>query len=356
MHCLNNMRYVKIPNDVIKLYLNIYPFIGRNQDMLQSVKNDYDVLVAETIRSDAYFLSRMLNLKIKDSRYKSLLTKDVQAKTKDEQLLKNIVKAFEKIHKSTDTFSLYVSEIYDLLKFIYKDVDDEKTLYYAKTEKKKDDVKSLLSSAYPTKRESLEALIKDFLTLKKQDDYEISLLIINFYIDFINLKPFTKHNDVIGLLLLYILLITNQYQSLHLSSLFELFHKQSTKFNKYILDASQNWSTGLADTIPLHRFLLELLLESYKQLHELLRNYTFDQQTNKSDYIENTINKLEEVFTKEDIRLKHPTISDSTINRTLKRLRDEKKIRPLGKGRSAKWMKLYPTNKKAVYDQLKLKV
>ncbi|MFU8786621.1 MAG: hypothetical protein ACNA7U_05170, partial [Candidatus Izemoplasmataceae bacterium] len=206
-------------------------------------------------------------------------------------------------------------------------------------------------------REALEELLKEYKSLKSKGDYEISFILTNFYIDFINLKPFTKHNEVLGLVLLYILLLTNGYESLHLASLFELFYKQNVKLEKQIKDASHNWSENLADTMQLHRFMLELLLESYKSLHELLRNYTFDQQTNKSDYIENTINKLEEVFTKEEIRAQHPTISESTINRTLKRMRDEKKIRPLGKGRSAKWMKLYPSQKKnTVYDQLKLKV
>ena len=357
MHCLKNIHYTKIPNDIIKLYLQIYPFIGRNQDMLRSVSKDFDVLVAQTIQADAYFFGQMLKLNISEARYKAILTKDVQAKTKDERLLKNMAKAFEKVHNQTETFTLYVSEIFDLLKFLYKGVEAEGHLYYAKSEKKKKETTDLLSSAYPTKREALEALITEYKSLKNKADYEMSFLITNFYIDFINLKPFTLHNEVLGLMLLYILHLTNGYESLHLASLFELFYKQSAKLDKHTKDASHNWAEGLADTMQLHRFILELMLESYKSLHELLRNYAFDQQTNKSDYIENTINRLEEVFTKEEIRAQHPTISESTINRTLKRLRDEKKIRPLGKGRSAKWMKLYPTQKKnTVYDQLKLKV
>jgi len=96
---------------------------------------------------------------------------------------------------------------------------------------------------------------------------------------------------------------------------------------------------------------------AYDQINELIRNYEFDSQLNKSNNIENTINKLPDVFSKDDIRNVHPYISDSTINRTLKRLRDDEKIRPLGKGRSAKWIKLYKsTNKKIAFEQLDLKL
>ena len=55
--------------------------------------------------------------------------------------------------------------------------------------------------------------------------------------------------------------------------------------------------------------------------------------------------KLGETFTKDEIRNKSPYISESTINRTLKRLRDENKIRPNGVGRSATWIKLVHTDR-----------
>ncbi len=95
--------------------------------------------------------------------------------------------------------------------------------------------------------------------------------------------------------------------------------------------------------MPLHRMLLEINRGLYADLEDVAREYQYEAtlDISKSDYVENTIDKLEEVFTKEDIRLKHPLISDSTINRTLKRLQEENKVRPLGLGRNAKWIKLY---------------
>ena len=49
-------------------------------------------------------------------------------------------------------------------------------------------------------------------------------------------------------------------------------------------------------------------------------------------------------FTKDDVRRYHPDASDSTINRILFKLRDDGIIMPLGKGRSARWMKLINEN------------
>ena len=48
---------------------------------------------------------------------------------------------------------------------------------------------------------------------------------------------------------------------------------------------------------------------------------------------------MKTTFTKEDIRLQNPYVSESTINRALISLRDSGYIEPLGKGRSAKWIR-----------------
>ena len=78
----------------------------------------------------------------------------------------------------------------------------------------------------------------------------------------------------------------------------------------------------------------------------MVKDYKFDSNLNKSDNIENTIYKLpNQIFTKDDIRLRHPYTSLSTINRTLQRLRDENIIRPTGVGRSAGWIRLVERDK-----------
>ncbi len=356
MYCLKNIDAAKIPNDIIYKYLELYKFIGRNQDMVKIVDKDFKTLVRQTIRTDAYFLSKHLNLSLKDVRLRRILEKGVQAQTKDERLLKHIKEALEKIHQETETFELTDRELLDLLQFLGDGVEPPAKLQYAKSDTG-DAPASLLSSGQKTKREALEKLIAKYKEMLGKERFEDGFLAINFYIDFVNLKPFRALNETIGLIVLYILLITRGYAGFHLSSFFEKLFKRGETFQKHRTDASHNWSEGLSDTIGIHRFIVNIALETYKDVHEMLRNYTFDQELNKSDYVESTIQRLDEVFTKEDIRRAHPTISDSTIDRTLRRLRDDKKIRPLGKGRSAKWMKLMPgKKKKSIHEQLDLKL
>jgi len=356
VNCLMNIEKNRIPNDIIKRYLTLYPFIGRNQEYIKSVENDYETLQMQTVQHDAYFFALLFDLSVTDARFKSILIKDAKPKTKDEILLKNIKHAFVRMHRDAKDFTLIDREIQDLLKFLYQDIEPSSNLHFAKASK--DAPKpSLLASGTKTKREALEKLVSTYNKVKRNTDYEPGFIALNFYVDFLQLKPFKSHNDVIGLLILYVLFLDAEYATYHLTSFFEKLFKRRDKFQKLLNETAHNWSEGMSDTHALHRFFLDVTIESYKELAEMLRNYTFDQQHNKSDYIENTINKLEEVFTKEDIRHAHPTVSESTINRTLARLRDEKKIRPLGRGRSAKWMKLYQSpRKKTLQEQMNLKL
>ena len=137
----------------------------------------------------------------------------------------------------------------------------------------------------------------------------------------------------------------------------ELIYRNRVEFDTEVRNASFNWNEGFSQVLPFHRFILKISSYAYDEINDLIRDYEYDSQLNKSNNVENTITKLPDVFSKDDIRNIHPYISDSTINRTLKRLRDIEMIRPLGKGRSAKWIKLVKsTNKKIAFEQLDLKL
>jgi len=156
-------------------------------------------------------------------------------------------------------------------------------------------------------------------------------------------------------LILYILLLQENFIVTRYVSFFEKLLLNIKEYQSLLDKTRFGWSEGFSEIMPLLRFMLKMYLSLYQQLYEQARDYEYENslEISKSDYIENTIDKLNDVFSKEDIRLKHPLISDSTINRTLKRMQEENKIRPLGKGRSAKWIKLYQKEKKPkIQEQL----
>lgn len=355
MQCLTNINRFKIPNDVIISYLSLYKSIGKNHHNHDALNTDYQVMVRQTISHDVYYFAKIFDLSISESRLKSLIYKDIIPKNKDEKLVLQLKLAFIKIHNETSTFEIHTNEIFDLLRFLYKDIVNDKKLQFMKIEKNNKDSFSLLTSRMTSKRDKLDMMIELFTEKMEEGNFEASFIIGNFYIDFLNEKPFYDKNEEIALITLYILLLTNGYEVFEYISFMKVLYMNKPEFHDVVLLSSFNWAEGYAETLNLHRFLIKLSLYSYDQINLLIRDYEFDSQLNKSNNVENTIHKLDDVFSKDDIRNVHPYISDSTINRTLKRLRDEEKIRPLGKGRSAKWIKIVEMpKKKTIYEQLDL--
>lgn len=356
MKCMENLSRTRLPNDVIMDYIKVYKSIGINQHNHEVLESDYDVIVRQTVRNDTYYFAKMFQIKVTDARFKSLIFKDVKPKNKDEKLIINLRNAFTKIHDESSTFELLVTEILDLIKFLYGDVLAQSKLSWRRLNQNERS-SSLLTSKNASTRESVDQLVQLFNKELRKGEYELSYIILNFYIDFVNIKPFHEKNEEIGIILLFTLLVGNGFEVFEYISFFERLYKRRKEFEQAVVEANFNWELGYSQILPLHKLILDIAMRSYQQLSYLVRDYQFDQHLNKSDNVENTINKLGDVFSKDDIRNVHPYISDSTINRTLKRLRDDKQIRPMGKGRSAKWIKLVKTkNKKIHFEQLDLDI
>ena len=356
MNSMENLHRAQIPNDVVIKYIKLYKSIGVNRFNHEILTGDYEAMVRQTVRNDTYYFAKIFSINVTDARFKSLIYKNVKPKNKDEKLIINLKNVFTKIHKETSSFELLVTEIQDLMKFLYTDIIANSKTHFRKIERKDRNV-NLLNSKYSSTRESIDHLIKLFVEAVKENTYEVSFIVMSFYIDFIKIKPFVDKNEEIGLLIMYILLITNGFEVYEYISFMEKVYKSKAVFENAVLQSTFNWEVGYPQIIPLHSFVINVSLDSYHTLNYLVRDYEFDKQLNKSNNVENTINKLDDTFSKDDIRNIHPYISDSTINRTLKRLRDESKIRPLGKGRSAKWIKLVKTDsEKVVFEQLDLKI
>lgn len=355
IYCLNRLSSYQIPHDVIQHYLTVYRYVGRNDEFLSTLDLDYETFVAQTIREDSFFISQLLGLKIKEDRLKSIILKGIKPHTHDEKVLSKIKEAMIVMHEDIASFELIANEIVSLLQFIYGEIAAAPELSFDRRKKADDKVKSLLDAKTVSKRSELEALVYQYQEAIDKHGFEKGFVATAFYLDFVSLHPFVKYNETISYLMLYLLMLNSQYRCFHVVSFFEKLAANRGMFQEILEESLKNHKEGLSSPIPLHRFLLTLTTQAYKEMHDVIKNYTFDHQFNKSDYLENSISRLPEVFTKEDLRQRHPTVSDSTINRTLHRLKEDGKISPLGKGRSAKWIKHHTTPKKPNLEQMKLK-
>lgn len=359
MQSTTHLTKVVLPGDIVMTALRLYREFGRSEQSDKLLKADFGTLwKAHAHReANAFYRCFFASWKVLESRQRTLLLDSTVAKNKSESLYKNIVRIFEQIHMPKATaFSLNSVEIGELVKILYLDVYGTEKTAYQKLPGAKN---ALIKQSEPTsKREHLDQLVAVHDKLKKENDLETLLIETAFLVDFVNMELFKlDDHEPVAILLWYILALQNNCVALRYVSFFEAMVQQIAEYRAAYQRIRFNWASGGADFIPLYKWLLQTLLTLYDRLFVVARDYEYESnlEITKTDYIENTIDKLSDTFSKDDIREKHPLISDSTINRTLKRLQEEDKIRPLGKGRSAKWIKLYKKpSKRGLMTQLGL--
>lgn len=347
MKALANIERIHISNEVMLLLLSLYESKGKSFYYDDLFNRDQQAFEKKTMEMNLISIATYLELNMTDARIKLFSKKKMVPRTKDEHCLANIKNALFQLQSSPENFELLVNEINNLAKLIAKDYDSITFNTYDKQED------GMLKTKKMSKREDLEKLLSLFDKSLKSKKHELTQLISNFYVDFMNMNIFSNHNDIIGLILLYAVLLKH-FNVFKYVSFFKYFLLIKETWSSGLITANYYWSSGFAQTDMLNRLLVNLLINAYEEVDVMAHEYEFEKNLNKSDNIENSILKLQEIFTKEDLRKRHPNVSDATIDRTLKRLKQENKIRPLGKGRGSKWQRIIKGHKKMMVEQLSI--
>lgn len=341
MKALSNMSRLQVSSEYLLLLLKVYESKGKEFYYDDLFERDQDVFMKKTIEDNVYYLGKIMDLPLTDARLKLLSKKKMIPKNKSEVLLINIKTALTALQKRPKDFEVLPNEFDELARVLSKDFEPIKFGTY----EGKQDNTLLSEKKKESMRIKLEAITNEYLKQSKTKQYELIQMITNFYVDFINGDIFTSQNDVISYIALYGFLI-KEFAVFKYVSFFEYFYKQFESFKLGLNQANYYYTTGYPNTDYLSRLFVEILNQAYEKVNGFSKEYSFEKKLNKGDSIEATIKTGKEIFSKEDIRIQHPTISLITIDRTLKRLKDEGLIQPLGKGRSSKWQRIEDNRRK----------
>lgn len=334
MSCIKNIDLFIIPGDVVVQIADIYRYIGSNSRLKETAGNNVHKVISQTIERDAFFLAKILGLDVTDTRMRLIITKDSQPRNKEETALYNIKETLTLYQNNYEKMLFQSNDLLNLANYLFA----ANTKFEFTTTDRKNYLKS---QAKTNKRVILDEVYENFQIKNHNKSIEKIALSLNYFVDFYNIHPFTQNNEAVSLLLLYLLCLKCDLESFKYISFFEMLFDKYEEFKMELNNASLNWKEGFPQVVSFIRFMLTLFDDSYSKALRILKDFKLDQSINKADNLENTIMNMTETFAKEDIRILHPYVSESTINRALKKLKDEKRIKPLGKGRSAKWIRLY---------------
>lgn len=171
--------------------------------------------------------------------------------------------------------------------------------------------------------------------LKYPDLFAIACLVL----DFLSIHPFRDGNGRVSRLLTLLALYQHGYTVGKYISLERIIEQSKETYYEALNKSSQGWHQGKHNVMPWFNFFLGTVLGAYKEFEERAGNVKPSRGA-KTEIVVKTIESQLGEFSISDIQAACPNISRIMIKKILMKMRDGKKIKSLGKGQSAKWMRM----------------
>jgi Fic family protein len=171
--------------------------------------------------------------------------------------------------------------------------------------------------------------------LKYPDLYASACLVL----DFLSIHPFRDGNGRVSRLLTLLALYHHGYQVGKYISIERITEQSKETYYESLNKSSQKWHQAKHDIFPWFNYFLVTILASYKEFEERAANVKPSRGA-KTEIVTKAIEKQFGEFTISDIERECPAVSRDMIRIVFRQLQKEKKIRCLGKGKSAKWQKI----------------
>lgn len=330
-----------IPVQTLNQMINVYKLIGQNEMIEEQLSEKEEVLINNSLFKDTYFICELLKLNITDNRKRLIICKDSKPRNEEEKSLYAIKTVLKKIRSDSVKYPFNGSDIMDFLNMISnkKRIKFKTTLF--------EPVNKTIRYRPISIRLMYETVLSDYHNAIKNKEFEPLHLAVLTYLQYCCLQPYTELNELGEILILYYMLLQNGVYSFKYLSFMEFYLKYQDRLIFEREKASINYPEGRFIMVEIMKTVYDLITDSYIELSKIIKDTSKKDNSFKGEALIKYI--LKEIpcgttFTKEDIRNKYPNVSESTLNRALVALKEEGIIEIIGKGRSARWIKIIPDN------------
>lgn len=333
-----------LPMETVRLIGRINEYKGKQdlykQQAPQILNTLRDVAVIQSTKAS----NAIEGIVVTESRLHTIMSKTSDPADRSEAEIAGYRDVLNLIHASAQDIPLNPNILLQLHKELYKFVPVEGGRWK--------NVNNEISETFPdgTRRTrfvpvpafetpaAVQALCDSMRERRQNEDVDPLILTGMFVLDFLSIHPFNDGNGRMARLVTLLMLYQYGFEVGRYISLEKIVEERKEDYYESLRLSSIHWHENHQDPFPWINYLLSVILAAYKELEERVGLVTSGSQ-NKTVRIRRFVEGRIVPFTKSDIRQACPDISEATINRVLRELRDERIIAPSGLGRSAKWIK-----------------
>ena len=224
-------------------------------------------------------------------------------------------------------------EIWDAGKYKEKNVDIIEKLPGGRERVR---LKTVESSKTPAAMKKLVEAWQDFL---KGKSVHPLIALAAFNLDFLCVHPFRDGNGRVSRLLLLLQCNSLSYEVGRYISLERLIEQNKERYYETLEQSSRGWHEGKHNPWPYINYLLYILKTAYQEFESRVGQMKSPRGA-KTELVEAAIASFEKEFAISDLEKACPGVSRDMIRIVMNRLRKRGRLKILGRGRDAKWLKL----------------
>lgn len=308
-------------------------FVRQRPEILEHLKTIATIESAESS-------NRLEGVLATKKRLKSLVLRTTEPKNRSEQEIAGYRDALGLIHESAEYMPFSNNLIRQLHKTIYgyvggdwKPTDNDIVERGPDGEITRVRFRTVSAVATP---QAIDSMVERYAAAVS-DQREPLVIIPLAILDFLCIHPFRDGNGRVVRLLTLLLLYHFDFSVGRYISLERVFESSRDGYYENLEASSQGWHDSEHDPFPWLRYFWGVVLKAYSEFEE--RVGTLDGAGSKTDRIIATIERKIGPVPISQLEDECPGVSRDMIRHVLRQLRDEGRVKVVGKGRGAKWVK-----------------
>ena len=343
MKIFNYSKYKDITwdNEILGYISQIHEFKGKLSSIELKNKAKINKLVEIAKIQSTEASNKIEGIVTTATRIKQICENKTTPKNRDEKEIlgyRNVLNTIHENYEFIPVKSSYILQLHgDLYKFSEKSIGGKfKNVQNYISETRADGssfVRFQPLEPYETP-DAIDRLCEEFNIAISKDDVDPLILIPIFILDFLCIHPFNDGNGRMSRLLTLLLLYKQEYNVGKYISIEKIIEETKGRYYDALQLSSTNWLDNSNNPAEFIKYMLSVILKAYRDF-ETRANILVEKKSKAIAQVQNIIKTKIGKFTKADVVVLCPTLSETTIERCLKELLDQNLIEKHGERKSA---------------------
>ncbi len=332
-------------DNVLQLLLSLRESKGRQVSLKDTPPKLLSAMHEQTRYASTEASNSIEGIITSKARLKQLVADQVQPKTRSEEEIVGYLDALKLIYEEYEFMPIKPSVILqihrDLMKYTglsyggkWKDSDNQ---IIARHKDGSCSMRFTPTTALATP-DAMDSLCESYNRAIAEGVSDPLLISIRFVFDFLCIHPFNDGNGRMSRILTTLLLEKCGYVVPRYISIEEIINNNVELYYESLAESSIGWDQGLNDESHFVSYMFGTIAAAYYDLYDCVEASA--KASTKAQRIADSFEYFIGRVSKEDIRKRCPDISDTSIERELKNLLDQGKIKKVGGGRTTAYVKI----------------